>query len=227
MRTVTPAPRTPGLPHVPGVPDGSGGLRAPGTGTGTATVRESPAEGDAPGDGRDGVQGSALLGLGTPREVLARIVPDDPLGLARRVARRLRADALLLDADRVLLRAFARVARAAPAWRGRPAVGRWLAQRIDEAIADVRGESARSDAPLPAAFEVLGAPLGLDPAALWSRCEAFNRLAPSEREAFFQLVIERRPLDRAAREAGGSASALARRARVALDVFRATEGQGV
>ena len=158
--------------------------------------------------------------MGTPREILARIVPGDPLGLAALVSARLRAEALLLDADRVLLCSFARVAREAPGWRGRPSLERWLGARVDEAIADARDELGHPDSEQPPVFDALATPLGLDPSRLRAGCHAFNRLAPSVREAFLQLVLERRSLDRLARAAGLSASLLARRARVALDVLR-------
>src|SRR5262245_65775730 len=61
-----------------------------------------------------------LILTGSAREVLARIVPDDPLGLRARVGTCLRARALLCDAERVLLKAQAECAARAPAWRGAP-----------------------------------------------------------------------------------------------------------
>src|SRR5262249_54272631 len=63
---------------------------------------------------------------GTPREVLARLVQEDPLGVREKVAARLRADALLLDSDRVHLRVLARVSRFAGRYRGRPDLGSWI-----------------------------------------------------------------------------------------------------
>ena len=46
-----------------------------------------------------------LLASGSPLEVLARIVPEDALGLWPRIGARLGAQALLCDAERVLLQA--------------------------------------------------------------------------------------------------------------------------
>ena len=168
--------------------------------------------------------------LGSPREVLARIVPGDPLELRRRAALRLRERALLLDSERVLLRALALVAYRAGAWRGRPELERWLAARIDEAIESVLdgdGVSCGPGAPDPAApaphrdaFALLAAPLGLEARELRGACARFNRLSPSEREAFFLLVIEGESLDAACAKRAVPASELARAARRALEVLR-------
>jgi DNA-directed RNA polymerase specialized sigma24 family protein len=167
------------------------------------------------------------LAGGSPREVLARIVRDDPLHMRERVAARLRAEAWLLDADRVQLRALARVARAAPAYRGRPALPEWLDAHVGRAIAELvqrdgdGGALDAGDVDLLRAFEQLARPLGLDPRALGRACAAFNRLPAPERGAFFALVIEGRELDELASGAGASATELARRARRALDAVLA------
>jgi len=168
---------------------------------------------------------AALLLTGTPREVLARLVPDDPLGLRERVAARLAARALLLDVERVLARALAASAQRAYAWRGEPALDRWLAERVDEAIEDVVGEdlgawSERESRSAVGPWTVFAAPLGLDPRALFEGCARFNRLPFEQREAFFLLVLEGAPSDEACRSRSLSLSELARRARGALDVLR-------
>jgi DNA-directed RNA polymerase specialized sigma24 family protein len=75
------------------------------------------------------------LACGSPREVLARIVHEDPLGVRDHVARSLRNGAWLLDADRVVLRTFALVARHALRYRGRPDVDVWIGTLAEEAIA--------------------------------------------------------------------------------------------
>ena len=65
-----------------------------------------------------GPDGRALLAGGSPREILARLVDGDPLGLRAVVYERLRARAYLLEADRVFLRSLARVARLSDAETG-------------------------------------------------------------------------------------------------------------
>ena len=182
----------------------------------------------------------AWLAGGTPREVLARIVQGDPLEVRGRVARELRERALLFDADRVHLRALARCARAAPAYRGRPALDAWVDARVSEALLELlredderRDEEPRGVEP-DAALVALAKPLGLDPERLARACRAFNRLPVEDRRAFFRLVLERRSLDelacdsrsvtrRATRGAsdGASATSLARGARRALRVLLA------
>ncbi len=182
------------------------------------------------------------LACGSPREVLARIVHEDPLGVREHVALSLRDGAWLLDADRVVLRTFALIARHALHYRGRPEVDAWIRGLADDAIASLlredaeaerRGPADRSSAssarvteapPDPesgrehgAAFAALARPLGLEPHAMGRACLAFNRLPQAERRAFHALVIAGRTLDEVARDSGESATDIARRARRALD----------
>ena len=147
-----------------------------------------------------------LLRFGSPDDVLARIVPGDPLDLARRAARRIRERALLADAEHVVLRAFASVAAHADRWRGDPPLDEWLTALVDRAIDEValegsarvtRSESEPRVPPvgtLPAHERQApwAAALGLDGVEAKEACARFNRLAPDEREAFFAHLVEPR-----------------------------------
>jgi hypothetical protein len=183
------------------------------------------------------------LFAGSPREVLSRLVQDDPLGVRGRIAERLRADALLLDGDHVHLRALARISRSAGAYRGRPELSEWVAGAVAESVEELvremheearrrarnRDDRARTQ---PAdttgdargardadAFDVLAGPLGLDPGSMRTACAAFDVLPFADRTAFFDFVLESKDLDSCARAAGVNASEVARRARRALDVI--------
>lgn len=165
-----------------------------------------------------------LLAGSSPREILARIVPEDPLGVRSIVAARLRQQAYLLDADRVHLRALALCARWAPRYQGQPEIHTWLARLVDQSITELlreeQEELARVEEPCDAGvFHALALPLGLDPRSIQLGCRAFNRLALDDRAAFFELVLRGRSLDELAREGGRLAVELARSARRALDVF--------
>ena len=192
-----------------------------------------------------------LLSGSSPREVLARLVTGDPLGVRALVARRLREHCYLLDADRVYLRAIARCARFSARYRGQPALEQWLTERVDEALGDLlredleaarrgawaagsktgpgrqSGPGSKSGTGAPGgAHEDFARPLGLDPARMRLACVAFNHTNLPARRAFFDLVIEGRSLDALARSSGVSATALARRARRALDVCLAAGVEG-
>ena len=160
-----------------------------------------------------------LLAGASPREVLARIVQGDPLGLRAVVAQRLLERALFCDADAVQLRALARCARYANRYRGRPALGQWLATQVDAALDELIDDDAAANAGGHDAFADLASPLGLSPDRMRAGCAVFNRLAAEDREAFFRLVIEMHSLDECAGKQGVSGSEYARRARRALDVF--------
>jgi hypothetical protein len=230
-----------------------------------ASARTSPSSGDengSPNVGADPEGSSALdredrlvresspppaawqtLFAGSPREVLSRLVQDDPLGVRGRIAERLRADALLLDGDRVHLRALARISRSAGSYRGRPELSAWVAGAVAESVQELvremheqarrrargREDRARGRPSHPTgdadgacdadAFDVLAGPLGLDPESMRSACAAFDVLPFADRTAFFDLVLEAKDLDACARSAGVNASELARRARRALDAI--------
>lgn len=173
-----------------------------------------------------GERAALLLLIGTPEEVLTRIVPGDPLGIAARVASELRRRALLLDAEHAVRRALARCARAAASWRGAPPLEGWLAARVAEAVEDVRRcEPEAGAAPGAQAFEAIAAPLGLAPRAMQSACARFNRLPRAEREAFVAIVLEGQPLDQVARRADVAPGEAARRARRGLELFRQAGGR--
>ncbi len=172
-----------------------------------------------------------LFAAGSPREVLARLVDGDPLGLRTAVAEGLRRGAFLMDADRLHLRVLARCARAAPSYRGRPPLSEWLAQLVDDSLLDVLREDAEEeragstpDAERLAAYRELARPLGFEPAAMRAACVVFNALHEGERKAFFSLVIDGHSLDDAARDSKRSATELARAARTAFDALLASPG---
>lgn len=215
---------------------------------GGASGRPASAPGDVHLDlavlgrvGREGADRVAALLVGSPREVLARIVPGDALGVRAVAAQRLRARALLLDGDRLHLCAMARCAREAPTRRG--ALGAWLGRCVDSAIDALLAEETSSDPPGPGdAHPSRGTPssteraasappgalaqfaehLGLDVEAAQRGRRAFHRLPLEDRAAFFALVIEGLPLERVvattAERVGRPASAteVARRARRGL-----------
>ena len=164
---------------------------------------------------------------GTPREVLARLVQGDPLGVRGVVSKRLRAGSVLLDADRVLLRVLARIARSAGRYRGRPAIDDWVDGHVLQVLGDViredhesaRGRATTGEEEASDAFLALAGPLGLDPASMRRACSAFNVLPLADRAAFIDLVLRNRSLDDLARELGESATQIARRARRALDLI--------
>jgi hypothetical protein len=161
----------------------------------------------------------SLLATGNAREVLARIVPEDPLGLRARVGRQLVARALLLDVERVLLCAQAQCAMEAPGWRGEPELACWLERCVERALGAVLAEE-RADVESRAvdSWSPFAGPLALDPRALASACARFNRLASEEREAFIALLLGAR-VERSANGRSLSLSELGRRARPGLQLF--------
>jgi len=160
-----------------------------------------------------------LLLTGTPREVLARIVPEDPLDLRARIAARIAERALLLDVEHLLLRAQALCSLHAATWRGDPELAEWLDLRVEEALAAALSEDP-GERLGPEDLALFAAPLELDPLALATSCARFNCLPFEQREAFLAVVLDAVAADRLARARQLSLSELARRARAGLEIFR-------
>ncbi|NOT31645.1 MAG: hypothetical protein HOP15_14455 [Planctomycetes bacterium] len=153
--------------------------------------------------------------------MLARIVPEDPLGLRPLVAARLGEQALLCDAEGVLLSAQALCALQASTWRGEPELATWLESQVADALLVAIGEeSAAPGGGLVEALRCFAEPLALDPCRLAAACARFNRLPFEQREAFYALVLDADGADQCARARGLSLSELARRARAGLQLFR-------
>lgn len=181
----------------------------------------------------------ALL-VGSQGEVLARLTAHDPLRVRALVGRRIAERYLLLDAQRVHLASLARIARGARRYRGNPSLERWLEREVDAAIDATLAEeleldrsraleprvadsgSPRDDAREVGAWAELARPLGLPPRAMRSACARFNALPSEEREAFVQLVLERRSPDELARASGRTLTELARRARRGVEAVLAS-----
>ncbi len=159
----------------------------------------------------------ALL-TGSPRTILKRLAEGDPLGLRERVDARLRERWLLLDVERVHLRAMALVAHRAGSWSGRPGLERWLTNQVDAAIDEVRAEAG------PGAADAIAAALGLEPRVARRLQAIFDGRSESERRIFIRIVLDGEEIGQVAREEQASITEVGRRARVVLEaLMRAAE----
>lgn len=164
----------------------------------------------------------------SPQEILERLVQEDDIGLRQRVAARLRDEAWMLDADRVHLRALARVAREAPEYRGTPELATWLDGHVDAAVIDLLEEDSDALAGVfelepedDAALAALARPLGLAPEHARAVCVAFNTRPPEERRAFRALCLD--GAGGAARESATGAAETLRRARRVMEAVLAAD----
>lgn len=150
-----------------------------------------------------------MLDVGSPREVLAKLIESDPLHLGRRCQERTTSQALLLDARRLYLRASAHVARHGSKYAGTPSLDVWLAEHVRRALKELVAEDAealrtRDLGETPTDPWVLGIArlLGVEPALASRGCAAFNQSSYDVRSAFFGIVIGAQPLSQWARENG-------------------------
>ena len=167
----------------------------------------------------------ALL-TGSPRTILKRLAEGDPLGLRERVDARLRERWLLLDVERVHLRAMALVAHRAGSWSGRPGLEHWLTNQVDAAIDEVRAEAGPGDGPRegPGAADAIAAALGLEPRVARRLQAIFDGRSEAERRIFIRIVLDGEEIGQVAREEQASITEVGRRARVVLEaLMRAAE----
>jgi hypothetical protein len=138
-----------------------------------------------------------VLGDGSPRQILARVVDGDPLALRPRCELRVRSQAILLDVHRLHLRSAAHVARHGAAYAGAPTLDIWLAEKIRAATRELLQDEAEQVAsgaiPEPPEDErllLIAETFGIDPAVLGPGCVAFNRARYEVRAAFQGLILE-------------------------------------
>jgi hypothetical protein len=155
--------------------------------------------------------GGDLLKGGSPKEILARLLAGDPLEIRARCREQLHVRALLLSLDRLQLRTLARIAHAAPRWRGEPPLQAWVEERIDHSMRELMeedDEAVRSGIPHPGPgdghFAFLSSLLGIEPHLGPRACVAFNAQPESVRRAFFAVVVEGTRMNRYVAEGNGS-----------------------
>ena len=179
---------------------------------------------DRPGDppprrGRPGggEEWRAVLGGGSSRQILQRLVEGDPLGVRERCRASAVRSALLLDPTRLVVRAYTRMAyRAArDGYDGVPLLELWLDARIAEAAAEIQGEDVESEMRgVPVSeeeepyFRAIADVADVAPDLARRFCVVFNQLPHGERLPFFRVAVEGRTPEAVAAELDLSPEAL-------------------
>jgi DNA-directed RNA polymerase specialized sigma24 family protein len=142
----------------------------------------------------------ALLHGSSPLEILRRIEPGDPLGIADRVRLRLRATGYFLDPARLKARAMARAAYSAVSYRGKPPLGEFIESCIDRAMYELVSEQyAEERNSVPPSHSVdaryygaIAESTGVELALSRLICLTLNRLPADQRRAFRAVTLERK-----------------------------------
>lgn len=171
-----------------------------------------PPRGGGPGEGGDRPGGSPglgrrILGSGTAREILAKLVRGDPLGLVGRCRLHILDQALLVDPTRLSVKTFARAAYVAAlrGYHGKPALDVWLDQRMTEALEELWLDDAEQemqgtppsevDQPF---LETVAHLTEVENELARRLCLVFNRLPLAQRRPFFLVAIDGRSFEQAA-----------------------------
>lgn len=184
-----------------------------------------PTQGDS---GRRDFPGSEALRGRSPMEVLHRLLDHDPFELQGRSVGRLEQRALLLAERRVYLRTLARVAYAAPRYRGEPPLDDWLVGRIDQAIEEILEEDLEAElsgepveVPYESRLVSLSETLGMEVGMTRRACLRFNALPDRVRHAFFAVAIQGKTVHRYVAEGQGPPLRVVADLRRALDALSA------
>jgi len=161
-------------------------------------------------------QGSELLAGDSPAAILDRIARGDPLGIEARCKRHSSENALLLDSERLITRALAHTARRAVGYRGEPPLDSWLADRIEDAAAELLSEdveAVRNQDPIDRSdlrYRFLADALGVDAHVALRATAAFNDLPPDVRRDFWAVVREGKTIQATVTASGRARAAVAR-----------------
>jgi hypothetical protein len=139
-------------------------------------------------------------------------------------ADRITAGARLVDVDRVVVRAMARISHGA-ALHGPPASEAWLVEQMEGAIADIVEAGAVDPVAAGSLLRALAPGAGIGREALVRSCVAFNRRSEDERVAFWSLMLAAEPLDEAAQRHQTSPTEFARRSRRVLNAIIKAAGE--
>lgn len=188
--------------------------------------RSDDAEPEPPPDSNTGDGPQAVpdvLKGSSPRKILERLVDGDPLELAARCQESIEESALLVDPYRLQLRTVARVAHAAPTYRGDPPLTAWIRSRIEQSMQELISEDReeeRSGMPPPDVsdprYEYVSEVLGIETTLARRACVAFNSLPHGVRCAWFAVAVEGMTVNRYVAEGYGPPDRVKRDLKLAL-----------
>jgi hypothetical protein len=159
--------------------------------------------------GRD-YPGREILGAGSARSVLERLMDGDPLEIGPRCQERIEHHAILVAWDRLWLRSAARIAYSAPTYDGTPPLDLFLMEHvdlsIDELIEEDREEENAGQPPLEPwdpRYSFLAETVGMEPALARKACIRFNDLPEAVRRTYFAVALARKTIHRWVAEGHG------------------------
>lgn len=106
---------------------------------------EGPDKGGDDGFSADDFPGRDLFASGDPMKILARLHTDDPLELWPRCAEWISQQSVLMQPDRLYLRVVARLAYAGPAYRGKPPLNAWIAERMAVSLRELLSDDLQEE----------------------------------------------------------------------------------
>lgn len=170
--------------------------------------------------------GASLLVAKSAGEVLERLLDGDPLELGPRLAQREIEQAVLIDPQRLIEIALARVAHDAMSYAGEPALGEWLDGCIDKAVETFLQREAEDDADgLPLAdpedpfYNLFAELFGVELPMARTISLHYHALPVESRRTFQAIFVDQKSIHRWVAEGHGPHEHVAAQLRYALEVM--------
>lgn len=167
-----------------------------------AAVPQPSTHRDSSGGERERFPGDEWLVGDSPRQVLERLVDQDPLHFEDHCRLFLRQEGYVLGLERLVLRSMARVAMEAMSYQGKPALSEWLRGRVrvaaDELLREQWAEEYRDLPPMESEdrdlFLEFAEVTGIEPGLSRLACAELNQLPRRMRLAFVDVYLEGQPM---------------------------------
>lgn len=194
---------------------------------------EDRGDGEQPDEPDGDIVWQPILEGRAPRIILSKLLDGDPLRIVPACTARMLERAILLDPDRLYLRAVARIALAGFKYRGSPPFGRWRAQCIDQAMIDLVAEDVEAERrgePIQESsgdqYRRVAENLGIEPGLARRVCVEINKMEDDMRHAFFAVHVLGRSINTYVAEGHGQPAKVRELVEAALRRLRRIMGDG-
>jgi hypothetical protein len=151
-----------------------------------------------------------VLQLKDPREIMRRLLDEDPFELRSRCIRCAREHAVILNPKRLVVEAASRISVKASGYAGEEPIGQWVERIVEQCVSELisdQSEEERRGLPVPDSpdaefYEALAEVLQVPIYDVRMACVTLNGMSDAHRETFHAVIVQGRSLVEYSRETG-------------------------
>lgn len=151
-----------------------------------------------------------VLQLKDPREIMRRLLDEDPFELRSRCIRCAREHAVILNPKRLVVEAASRISVKAGGYAGEEPIGQWVERIVEQCVSELisdQSEEERRGLPVPDSpdaefYEALAEVLQVPIYDVRMACVTLNGMSDAHRETFHAVIVQGRSLVEWSRETG-------------------------